>query len=66
VGGSAGLFELETEVVVINFGPNVAIFLLFFGVALLDALRSRDLVGAFLWLALGLVFLRADALKRTR
>ena len=50
----------------INFGPNVAVFLLFFGIALLDAIRSRDLVGAFLWLALGLVFLRADALKRTR
>lgn len=49
-----------------NFGPNVTAFLLFFGIALFDAIRSRDLVGAFLWLALGVVSLRADALKRTR
>lgn len=49
----------------INYiGPNVTVFLLFFGIALLDALRSRDLLAAALWLALGLVFLRADALKR--
>lgn len=47
----------------INLGANVTVFLLFFGIALLDAIRSRDLVAAFLWLALGLVFLRADALK---
>jgi hypothetical protein len=48
----------------INFGPNVAVFLLFFGIALLDAIRSRDLLAALLWLALGLVFLRSDALKK--
>jgi hypothetical protein len=47
-----------------NLGANVTIFILFFGITLLDAIRSRDLVSAFLWLALGLVFLRADALKR--
>jgi hypothetical protein len=50
----------------INFGPNVTVFLLFFGIALLDAVRSRNLVVALLWLALGLVFLRADALKSKR
>jgi hypothetical protein len=49
---------------VINLGANVTVFLLFFGMALLDAIRSRDLALAFLWLALGLVFLRADAPKR--
>lgn len=54
------------EVIVINFGSERHGLLLFFGIALLDAIRSRDLVGAFLWLALGLVFLRADALKQAR
>ena len=47
----------------VKLGPNVAIFVLFFGVSLLDAGRSHDWVRAFLWLALGLVFLRADAVK---
>ncbi len=44
-------------------GTNVTIFLLFFGVALLDAVRSHDWLATTLWLALGVVFLRADALK---
>ena len=48
----------------INLGANVTVFLLFFGIALLDAVRSRDLIAALLWVALGVVFLRADALKQ--
>jgi hypothetical protein len=46
------------------FGPNVTVFLLFFGISLLEAVRSQDWLSAVLWFALGLVFLRADALKR--
>jgi hypothetical protein len=42
---------------------NVTIFLLFFGIVLLDAIRSGNLVAALLWVVLGLVFLRADALE---
>jgi hypothetical protein len=41
-------------------GPNVALFLLFFGIALLDALRAHDWVQAAFWAAIGLVFLRGD------
>jgi hypothetical protein len=52
------------EVVVSTLGPNVTVFLLFFGMALLDAIRSRDFVAAALFLALGVVFLKADALKQ--
>jgi hypothetical protein len=44
-------------------GANVTIFLLFFGISLLDAVRLHDWLRALLWLALGLVFLHADALK---
>ena len=47
----------------LRFGPNVTVFLLFFGISLLDAFRSQDWLRAVLWLAVGLVFLRADALK---
>jgi hypothetical protein len=45
-------------------GTNVAVFLLFFGVSLLDALRSHEWLRAGLWLAIGLVFLRADYPRR--
>jgi len=44
-------------------GANVTIFLLFFGQSLLEAFRSHDSLRTLLWLALALVFLRADALK---
>jgi hypothetical protein len=47
-----------------RLGTNVTVFLLFFGISLLDAVRSHDWLSSALWLAIGLVFLRADALKR--
>jgi hypothetical protein len=43
---------------------NLTIFLLFFGMSLLDAFRSQDWVRAALWLAIGLVFLFADRGER--
>ncbi|MFL5386408.1 MAG: hypothetical protein ACJ8GN_28145 [Longimicrobiaceae bacterium] len=43
-------------------GANATVFLLFFGVALLDALRSHDWLRAAFWVAIGLVFLRGDRL----
>jgi hypothetical protein len=46
----------------LRIGSNVTVFVLFFGVALLDALRSADLLRAAFWVAIGLVFLRGDAL----
>jgi hypothetical protein len=48
----------------VRFSTNVAVFLLFFGVALLDALMSGNLLRAAFWVVLGLFFMRADALKR--
>ena len=47
-----------------KLGPNVTVFLLFFGISLLDALGGGDWLRAAFWLAIGVVFLRADALKR--
>jgi hypothetical protein len=50
-----------------NFWPgtNVTVFLLFFGLSLLEALETRNWLKAAFWVAIGLVFLRADALRRT-
>ena len=45
-------------------GTNVTIFALFFGLTLLEALQTRDWLRAVFWLAIGLVFLRADGLRR--
>ncbi len=53
----------EATLQTVKLGANVTIFLLFFGISLLDAVRSHDWLRALLWLALGVVFLRADALK---
>jgi hypothetical protein len=47
-------------------GTNVTIFLLFFGLTLLEAVQTRDWLRAVFWLAIGLVFLTADGLRRER
>jgi hypothetical protein len=44
----------------IRLGANVAVFLLFFGVSLLDALHAHAWLRIVFWLAIGVVFLRAD------
>jgi hypothetical protein len=45
---------------------NVTVFALFFGLALLDAFGNRRWLAAVLWIGFGLVFLRADNLRRHR
>ena len=47
----------------INVGTNFAVFLLFFGVSLLEALQTQNWLKAAFWLAIGLVFLVADNLR---
>ena len=49
----------------LKLGGNVAVFLVFFGISLIDAIWSHHWLGAFLWLAFGALFLRADSAKRT-
>jgi len=44
----------------IKLGTNFTVFLLFFGVATLEAFQTQDWLKAILWLAIGLVFLLAD------
>ena len=48
----------------IGLGTNFAVFVLFFGVATLEAFQTRNWLKAAFWLAIGLVFLVADSLRR--
>jgi len=48
----------------IKLGTNFAVFLLFFGVAALEAFQTRNWIKAIFWLAIGVVFLLADNLKK--
>ena len=48
----------------IGFGTNVTVFVIFFGLSLIDAIWSHHWVGALLWLGFGLLFVRGDSPKR--
>jgi len=47
----------------IRIGTNFAVFVLFFGIATLEAFQTRNWLKAALWLAIGTVFLVADNLR---
>jgi uncharacterized membrane protein len=47
-----------------KFGHNSAVFVLFFGIALVEAFQAGNWLLATLFLLLGLLFLRADYLKQ--
>ena len=44
----------------INIGASFAVFLLFFGVALLEAFQTQNWLKAAFWLVIGFMFLVAD------
>jgi|GEM_PF-2342088 len=46
-----------------KLGTNFVIFILFFGIAALDALQTRNWLRVVFWAAIALVFLRADMKK---
>jgi len=43
---------------------NLAVFILFFGIALIEAIQKNNWIEAALFLALGMLSLRADFLKK--
>jgi hypothetical protein len=43
---------------------NIAVFLLFFGIALIEAIKKQNWLEAALFLALGIISLLADIRKR--
>ncbi len=47
-----------------NMGHNTAVFILFFGIALVEAFQSQNWLLAVLFLLLGFMFLRADNSKK--
>ncbi len=47
-----------------KLGANFAVFLLFFGIAAIEAFRTQDWLMVAFWAAIGLVFLSADLKKR--
>jgi hypothetical protein len=48
----------------IKLGTNFTIFVLFFGVSMLEAFQSRNWLKALFWLVIGLVFLAADVVGK--
>ena len=48
----------------IKVGFNFAVFLLFFGLATLEAFKSGNLLRIVFWIGIGIVFLFADNLKK--
>lgn len=48
----------------IRLNTNFTVFLLFFGIATLEAFQAHNWVKAALWTAIGIVFLAADNLKK--
>lgn len=49
----------------IKLSTNFAVFLLFFGVAALEAFQTRNWIKAAFWVVIGIVFLMSDNLKKT-
>ena len=49
----------------IKLGQGTAIYILFFGVAMLEALKTGNWSLSLFWLAVGAAFITADILKRT-
>jgi len=46
-----------------KIGSNFVIFILFFGVAALEAIQTKNWLKVLFWLAISLVFLFADNFK---
>ena len=47
----------------ITLGVNFTMFLLFFGIATIEAFQSRNWSASAFWLAIGIAFLAADNLR---
>jgi hypothetical protein len=56
----------EVAMRTIRLGANFAVFVLFFGVATLEALQTKNWLKAAFWLLIGIAFLVNDNLKQQR
>lgn len=57
---------MEIAMKMIRPSTNLAVFVLFFGVATLEAFQTRNWLKAAFWLTIGIVFLVADNLFKKR
>lgn len=49
----------------IKLGTNFTVFVLFFGIATLEAFQTRNWLKALFWLAIAIVFLLGDNLRKS-
>jgi len=49
-----------------NFGTGFAVFVIFFGISLLEAFRSGNYLWMLFWLAIGFIFWSCDTILRRR
>ena len=57
-------FLNESKMKAIRFGAGFTVFVLFFGIALLEAFQNGQWIRGMLWLFVGTVFLVADNLRK--
>jgi len=50
----------------LKFGTNFTVFLLFFGISMLETFQTRNWIKAAFWLAIGIVFLVSDNLRKDK
>ncbi|MEK6855310.1 MAG: hypothetical protein AABX73_03760 [Nanoarchaeota archaeon] len=48
----------------LKFGMNFTVFILFFGVAVVEAIQTKNWLKVGFWIAISLVFLFADNFKK--
>jgi hypothetical protein len=61
-----GMNQSETAMKRPRLGANFTVFLLFFGVATLEAFQTQNWLKAIFWLAIGVGFLVADNLRKAQ
>lgn len=57
-------YDVKTIMKNIKIGTGFTIFILFFGMAAIEAFQSFNWLKAIFWFVIGLVFLLADNLKK--
>jgi len=50
----------------IKLGTNFVIFLLFFGIALIETIGKKNYLESLFWVAIGIIFLVSDNLKKNK
>jgi hypothetical protein len=50
----------------IKFGTGFAVFVIFFGIAVLEAFANGDLLWIVLWMFIGIIFVFTDNVRKHR